>query len=250
MKHQDSKQIIPVIATGRGWMAVEKPSGVSVHNDKDSACVVLSKELKKNKELKADMGYDPGVGLHPVHRLDRDTSGILLLACDPDIFRFFSLQFEGRQVKKTYVAIVHGHLASSDAIEKSGRWTWPLSPNAAGRTDPAGKKNRQPSETRYTVIDHSEHYTLIQCFPLTGRTHQIRRHAKLAGHPVVGDRRYGSKRSVQYLESRCGFTRLGLHAMAITVRLPDAPSETQLSSSGIPRDMDRLFRDDQKETDG
>lgn len=250
MKHKKQPLSIPVIAAGKGWMAVEKPSGVSVHNDGNSVCAVLSEEFKKNEALKTGMGYDPGVGLHPVHRLDRDTSGVLLLAWNRDIFRFFSLQFERRQVKKTYTAIVHGHLLPSNQEDNSGEWTWTLSQNAAGRSFPAGKKNRQPSDTKYTVIDHSEHYTLIQCFPLTGRTHQIRRHAKLAGHPVVGDRRYGSKRSIQFLETAHGFNRLGLHAMAVTVRLPESRSEKQLSSLGIPRDMELLFRNDQKETDG
>jgi 23S rRNA-/tRNA-specific pseudouridylate synthase len=88
------------------------------------------------------------------------------------------------------------------------------------------------------------HYSLVEIQPLTGRKHQIRRHAKLAGHPVVGDRRYGSARSISYLARHCDFDRLGLHAYALTIRLPEASAARTFRSPGLPASMVRLIEAD------
>jgi len=89
---------------------------------------------------------------------------------------------------------------------------------------------------------------MIECSPLTGRQHQIRRHAKLAGHPIIGDRRYGTTRSCNYLEKNHGFRRLGLHAFSITIHLPGQSNPTTFQTSKIPEEIDRLFDQDQPKT--
>jgi 23S rRNA-/tRNA-specific pseudouridylate synthase len=119
-----------------------------------------------------------------------------------------------------------------------------LTADAAGRNDPMGKGKRMPCITRWRILDYSRHYTLIDCEPLTGRKHQIRRHAKLAGHPVVGDRRYGSARSLAYLRQHRGFNRLGLHAHALTLRLPGESRTTTFHSGGLPQAMRQLLEMD------
>jgi 23S rRNA-/tRNA-specific pseudouridylate synthase len=98
--------------------------------------------------------------------------------------------------------------------------------------------------TRWRVKRYTPHYSLVECQPLTGRKHQIRRHAKLAGHPVVGDRRYGSPRSRSYLSRHCRFNRLGLHAHTLTIRLPGETAARTFQSPGLPASMGRLLDQD------
>jgi hypothetical protein len=93
-------------------------------------------------------------------------------------------------------------------------------------------------------LAHSLHYSLIECEPLTGRKHQIRRHAKLAGNPVAGDRRYGSVRSLSYLRRHLDFNRLGLHAHALTLTLPGDDYPTRFQSGGLPDPMRLLLEKD------
>lgn len=235
-----------VIAAGRGWLAMDKPAGMSVHNEPGhDLCSCVSNILKKGESDRKEIAMaDPDFGVNPVHRLDKETSGILLLATSREMFRFLSDQFENGVIRKLYIAVLHGRLEKTEEKQEWGKWEWSLSKSAGGRDNPRGSKPRLPSETRYRVLDHSAHYTLAEIEPLTGRTHQIRRHAKLAGHPVVGDARYGSTRAIDYLKRNLGFDRLALHAQAITLRLPGKAAPVKLETVGIPDQMRELFDKD------
>ncbi len=231
---------LSVLASGRGWLALEKPAGMSVHNDPgNDLCSVAADILANDPALAENIKPDPAFGIHPVHRLDRQTSGVIFLACHPEIFRYFSLQFEKGMAEKKYIAILHGELK-----EEKGVWDWPLSAEAGGRNLVQGKGKKQPSRTLFRVLRHTPHYTCIECHPLTGRKHQIRRHAKLAGHPVTGDSRYGSLRAVRYLETNCAFTRMGLHAMSLSITLPGESKPTLIQSPGMPQAMEMLVQKD------
>ena len=95
---------LSVPAFGKGWLAVDKPSGMSVHNDPgQDLCDSAFSYIQTNQGLRNLIKIDPKFGIHPVHRLDRETSGIILLAVDREIFRFFSTQFKARQVKKNLI---------------------------------------------------------------------------------------------------------------------------------------------------
>ena len=122
--------------------------------------------------------------------------------------------------------------------------TAPLSETAGGRQNPEGPGNRKDSQTRYRVLDHSAHYTMVAIELLTGRTHQIRRHAKLSGHPVVGDARYGSMRAINYLKRNFAFDRLALHARALTLQLPGGTAPETIETPAIPSQMLDLFQND------
>lgn len=226
-------------------MVADKPCDVSIHNEpgKD-LCSILSSHIEADISMQTRLSFESGFGLHAVHRLDKQTSGVVLLACRQDIFRYYAAQFQGRTVRKRYVALLHGRLSPSLGAGGRHLWNWPLTRSAGGRASPAGKGKRLACQTRVRVLRLSPHYTLAECEPLTGRKHQIRRHAKLAGHPVVGDRRYGTRRSLQYLKDRCRFTRLGLHAMAITVRTPGKSEPQTIRSPEIPPEMQRLLDED------
>ena len=228
---------VTVVGAGTGWLVVDKPSGMSIHNDP-------GRDLRTVIVAALGAGRLPAVGpidvLHAVHRIDRETSGLVLLAGDAELPAFFGRQFADRTVRKEYLAVVHGDPAGSG----HGVWSWPLTADAGGRRDPAGRGKRLACTTRWAVREYTRHYALIACEPLSGRTHQIRRHARLAGHPVVGDRRYGSSRAVQFLDRHRNFRRLGLHAHTLTVRLPGASRETTFRSKGLPDALRALLADD------
>ena len=232
----------PVVASGAGWLLVDKPGGISVHNDPGrDLCSRLRKYLDSNANHCDAIGLDPGFGLHPVHRLDKETSGVIMLACRRDVFKALSATFSSNQVTKHYLALVHGVEFKTG---NEGMWKWPLTPRSAGRRNIQGTGSRSTCCTEYRVLKQSRHYTLIDCRLITGRTHQIRRHAALAGHPLLGDRRYGSLRACRYLVKKYGFKRLALHASNISLRPPGADEVQQFESSQLPAEMERIFMAD------
>ena len=233
---------VPIIAHGTGWLLADKPSGLSVHNDpgKD-LCSRLMDYLTGDCAYLCKVHLDPEFGLHPVHRLDKETSGVILLACHRDVFASLSEAFALNQVAKHYLALVHG---TEFKTGDNGLWTWPLTPKAAGRRNIQGKGRRVECTTAFRVIRRSRRYTLLSCRLPTGRTHQIRRHAALAGHPLLGDRRYGSQRACRYLENTFCFKRLALHASRISLIPPGADGIRHFESSRMPRQMERVFEAD------
>jgi len=192
-------------------VAVNKPEGVAAvpEHAHDPACLseLVSAAL--------------GARVMPVHRLDKDVSGVILYACHAAGHRFLNTVFEERRVKKTYLALVHGTIA-----EESGVIDQPIREYGSGRmgVSPEGK----PSQTAFRVRERFGAYTLVEAEPRTGRRHQIRVHLYHLGHPIVGDLRYGD-RAIQQR-----FARLLLHASGIALPLPagkplelrDCPSAT------------------------
>jgi len=228
---------------GRGWIAVDKPAGISVHNEPGhDLCSVVLSYLKNNPGIQEKIGFDSGFGVNPVHRLDRETSGVIMLAVEQGIFRYLSKEFEDRQVKKHYVTIVHGKVENFSEKEGWGTWDRPLAQIAGGRKNPAGSGPKQKCKTRFRIIGSSNHYTMMEIELLTGRKHQIRRHAKLSGHPVLGDNRYGSKRAIDYLKKQ-SFERLALHSASLSIYLPDE-DDLRTFEAPIPKQMQELFDKD------
>lgn len=235
---------IPLLAVGKGWLVVDKPAGMSVHNEPGGdLCSLVSAHILKNAAVREQTAIEPGFGVHPVHRLDRETSGVILLAVSREMFRFFSSQFESHKVAKRYLAILHGILENPPGSDAWQMWRWPLSKNAGGRNNPEGSGDLRESLTRYHVLESGMHYTMVEVEPLSGRTHQIRRHAKLAGHPVVGDARYGSTRAINYLRQNAGFDRLALHSRTLTFQLPGG-SGPKTVEAPMPEPMRVLFEND------
>jgi len=237
---------IPILTAGRGWLVVEKPSGLSVQEEQGRGlCSVLRSQIETDPNLWHRVDYDPRFGVHPVHRLDRETSGVMLLACQPKIFSYFAKQFQDHKVRKRYVALLHGELPDPGVEQGWGLWTRPLSKEAGGRFHPEGPGTTTPCETRFRVLRRSAHYTLIECDLLTGRKHQIRRHARLAGHAVVGDARYGTPRSLKFLRDEMGFTRLALHSFSLQLQPPQEAAPRVFRSPAIPPEILRLLEEDQ-----
>nr|WP_319490635.1 RNA pseudouridine synthase [uncultured Desulfobacter sp.] len=214
------KEKIKIIEHGQGWICLEKPGGISVHNDPGRDII---------SDLQKSLGPGSTEILQPVHRLDKETSGLLLVATTQESLAGLSALFAEGKVTKRYKALVHGHFD-----QDQGDWDTPLTKSAGGRTDPRGRGKRVKALTRYRVLDQSIHYSLLDIELFTGRKHQIRRHAKLAGHPVVGDSRYGSPRALEFLKNQMQFESMGLHSYflkfqdksrTVTMELPDLPLE-------------------------
>lgn len=242
MNESQAHRPTPVAAAGDGWLVVDKPAGVSVHNDPGrDLCARVQALLAEDRHLAAQTGFAAGGDIHAPHRLDRDTSGLVLLCCRPASLAFYGAAFKARQIGKCYLAILHGRLAGG---EGTAFWVFPLARSGAGRAHPGGKGPKVTCRTAFQVLGRSDHYTLAVCTPLTGRRHQIRRHAKLAGHPVVGDRRYGSARALRYLRDRVGFDRLALHACGLDLPTSGRPDRRVVLSPEIPREFCQLLAED------
>ena len=140
-----------------------------------------------------------------VHRLDRDTSGVVILAKTPEVQKFLRRQFQDRRTHKTYIAVVEGRPKLDEA-----RIDLPIMRDlkhpTTFRVDPNGKQ----SETFYKVIKSGSKYSLVELHPTTGRTHQLRVHMKYLGHPILGDAVYGNEQA----------ERLFLHANKLEITLP------------------------------
>nr|WP_320189722.1 RNA pseudouridine synthase [uncultured Desulfobacter sp.] len=222
------EKAIKIIEHGQGWICLEKPGGMSVHNDPGKDMISgLQKQLPPGStEI-----------LQPVHRLDKETSGLLLVATTKATLTCLSTLFAEGKVTKRYKALVHGHFDQT-----RGTWDTPLTKSAGGRTDPRGRGKRVKSMTRYRVLDQSIHYSLLDIELFTGRKHQIRRHAKLAGHPVVGDPRYGSPKALEFLKTQKQFESMGLHSYFL--KFKDKDRTVTLELSDLPPKVARLFEAD------
>lgn len=168
-----------------------------------------------------------------VHRLDRETSGVMVIAKNQDAFRFLKNQFQSREVKKTYEALVWGRLKN-----KSGVIDKPISIKGGSvkRTVFKGKMTRE-AVTRYEVVKEfrgGDGMTLLKVIPKTGRTHQVRVHLNSIGHPVVGDKIYGKKKIPEKLE------RHFLHAESLELVLPSRKNIKV--TTDLPNELESFLR--------
>jgi 23S rRNA pseudouridine1911/1915/1917 synthase len=181
--------------------------------------------------------HRPGI----VHRLDRGTSGLLVVAKTDRAHRALSAAFSQRAVKKRYVALVWGHPQPSE-----GRIERPI---GRSRTNPikmtVGGRAARAATSDYREVEHLAGFSLLDVFPTHGRTHQIRVHLQSIHHPIVGDERYGGRawRGVQSRPKRdalASFDRLGLHAAELELAHPES-GETLTFDSPLPEDFEALL---------
>ena len=220
-----------IIYEDSSLLVLDKPAGWIVNEastTKDQP-VLQTWLSQKDYPLARSLAERRGI----VHRLDKETSGIIIVAKTKSAFEALQRQFKERQVKKTYLALVHGVLDEKvGEIEAPvGRLPW--------RRDrfgvlPGGRE----ALTSYQVIDYftrdGEEYSLVEAKPKTGRTHQIRIHLKYLGHPVVADEFYAGRKTARRDRTWC--PRLFLHAASIEFFHPERGQKVKFSS-GLPADL-------------
>lgn len=191
-----------------------KPSGLLTHRGWDDDAVVamtIARDLL-------------GRYVYPVHRLDRPTSGVLLFALDPATATAVQALFEKGEIQKTYIALVR------DVAPASGRIDYPIPRREDGP--------RVPAATSWRLLGASpvERCSLVAAEPETGRLHQVRRHLRHIGHPVIGDVNYGNGTLNRHYRAQWSLTRLALHASRI--RLPHPVSGVALDVvAAVPPDL-------------
>lgn len=188
-------------------LIINKPSGIAVHGGSGLSFGVIEALRALRPQAKF---------LELVHRIDRDTSGILLVAKKRSALRSLHEQLREKVVQKEYLALVRGQWQSHVKVIKA-----PLLKNelASGERIVRVSEEGKPSETRFSIEERYADATLIKASPITGRTHQIRVHTQYAGHPIACDDKYGDREFDQKI-AQSGLNRLFLHAYAIRFRHP------------------------------
>ncbi len=205
---------IPVIYEDEHLFAVDKPAGLAVHKvSPTDPQETLADILVRERPYLASVGENP---LRPgiVHRLDKETSGIMVIAKDQPTFEYLKDLFQTRQIQKEYVALVYGH-----PKELSGTIDLPLGKIGTKQTTQLkGKRElvERNAVTDYEVLTRYADYTLVKAMPRTGRTHQIRVHLKAIGCPIVGDVLYAKGKPMPE-----GLHRMFLHAQELEFTAPD-----------------------------
>jgi 23S rRNA pseudouridine1911/1915/1917 synthase len=220
---------LEVVYEDEHLMVINKPAGMVVHPAAGHASgTLVHAALAHAPEMEGIGGEQrPGV----VHRLDKDTSGLILLAKDDKTHRWLQDQFRLRKVRKVYLALVDGHPPTPQ-----GRVEAAIGRDPSHRKQMAvvpDKKGRAAS-SEYFTLESFPGYTLLEVRPQTGRTHQIRLHLAFVGCPIVGDKVYGHKKPTLPLE------RHFLHAAKLTVTLP-GQDKPRLFEAPLPADLEEVL---------
>lgn len=197
------------------WMmAVDKPSGMAVHTGSGITGGTLVDYVRAYLGPRAVRN---GFAASPAHRLDRDTSGVILVAIRRPAMVHFTEVFTQGQASKRYLVLVKGRMP-----RPSGRIDLPLSEHQQTAASKARRGvNLQAAVTLWQLLQQGPEAALLACTIETGRTHQIRRHLASLGHPVAGDRKYGDFAFNREAKARWGLKRLFLHAGSIQFPHPE-----------------------------
>ena len=218
-------------------VVLDKPAGLTVHPGAGRAAGTLAHRLLAHYPEIAEVGGPGRPGI--VHRLDKDTSGIMVVARTPVAYQQLSAAFAERRIDKHYLAIVYGRPKM-----KAGSITKPIARHPQRRKEMSVVEGGRPATTGYRVVEEAEGISLLEIELATGRTHQIRVHLKDLGHPLVGDPVYGEARwkalpkSVQ--KPLRDFPRPALHAWKLGFEHP-ASGEAVSFEASVPADIVGLW---------
>jgi 23S rRNA pseudouridine1911/1915/1917 synthase len=220
-------------------IVVDKPAGMVVHPAAGNFRGTLVNALQFHCRILSGIGgvMRPGI----VHRLDKGTSGLMVVAKSDEAHRHLSDQFKKRQVSKHYLALVHGNVRQDEGIVDAPVGRHPVERKKMSTASRRGKE----ALTRWKVLERFGVFTLLEAKIETGRTHQIRVHLSALGHPVVGDSVYGrSMRAVEAPALRAvlkKLTRQALHAGRLSFIHPVTGQEMSFESP-LPEDMGEVIR--------
>jgi 23S rRNA pseudouridine1911/1915/1917 synthase len=228
---------VTMVYEDRDLLIVDKPSGLVVHPAAGHSDDTLVNALLGRHDSDAFGGIAgvrrPGI----VHRLDRDTSGLLMVARHDAAQASLMAQLKARRVKKTYLALVHGSVAAG-----AGRIEAPIGRDPGRRTRMAVLASGRPAATGYRVRERFGQWTLLELDLITGRTHQIRVHLSAIGHPIVGDALYGGvhRRVPGDLRAISRLDRPFLHAARLVFKHPRDGRPMEFTSE-LPEDLQRVL---------
>ncbi|WP_196140813.1 tRNA pseudouridine(65) synthase TruC [Aliikangiella sp. G2MR2-5] len=211
-------------------VAIDKPSGLLVHRS-----LIDKRETRFALQMTRDQ---IGQYVYPVHRLDKPTSGVLVMALSPEIATQLTEQFTEKQITKKYIALVRGYTQAEGIID------YPLKEELDKMTDRKARQDKPAQEavTHYKTLWQgdvpipvgrypSARYSLVSLAPQTGRKHQLRRHMKHIFHPIVGDTTHGDGKHNTMFREKFSLTRLLLVAKTLTFEHPVTGEYIELSSS-------------------
>lgn len=218
---------IPILFEDDALLAVNKPSGIVVNRAESVKKETVQDWVEKNYHI----FIENRAGI--VHRIDKETSGILLIARTPAAFIELQRQFKERIIHKTYLAIVHGKLVPDIGEIRAPVARLPWNRERFGIV-PGGKE----AVTKFKVIQHTNNLSLVELYPETGRTHQIRVHLKYINHPIVGDYLYAGRKTAR--DDRTWAPRTMLHAWRLTCLHPVTKNKLAMEAP-IPDDMSEII---------
>lgn len=221
---------LEILYQDQNYVAINKPAGLLVHRTSlaygEAQCVV--------QNLRDQLG----LRVYPIHRLDRPTSGVLVLGLSSDAARALSLEFSERRVEKKYIAIVRGIPPQEVRID------YPLKEELDDVADSKARRDKEPQKaiTEVTTLASIElpvqvdryptsRYSLVRAIPKTGRKHQIRRHLRHLGHPIIGDVNHGVGKHNRFFKSEFGTGRLLLACTEMRFKNPINGQDLSLSAS-------------------
>ena len=223
---------VPIIHEDEDLLIVDTPAGLVVHPAPGHASGTLVNALLGRGEPLARDGIAgvqrPGI----VHRLDRDTSGLLMVARSDAAQAALQAQLKARRVKKTYLALVAGSVAAG-----AGRVEAPIGRDPGHRTRMAVVASGRPAITNYRVRERFDGWTLLELDLVTGRTHQLRVHLAAIGHPIAGDRVYGTGAARRGPD---GLERLFLHAWRLELTSPSS-GRLLRAEAPLPRQLEEVL---------
>jgi 23S rRNA pseudouridine1911/1915/1917 synthase len=231
------KHIPEIIFENEHFIALNKPAGM----------LSIPDRVQSEPSLK-DLLIQKYGSIFTIHRLDKETSGIIIFAKDEETHKYFSKQFEERSVEKFYVGLVHGSLPN-----ESGTVDAPIMEHPIFKGQMVVNKNGKPSVTDYAVMEDLTKYSVVKFQLHTGRTHQIRVHAKNMGHPLVCDPLYGDGKPVMLSaikkkfklskhddEERPLLNRVALHSYQL--KFKDAEGTAFDLTAELPKDIRALLQ--------
>lgn len=221
-----------IIFEDESILVLDKPSGW-ITNDASTTTTqpVIQTWLRENFKypLIGDRERRDGI----VHRLDKETSGLLIIAKTISAFENLQSQFKERKVKKTYIALAHGEIEPKEGEISASVGRLPWRRERFGVL-PGGREATTDYKVVKTLETKDEKFSLVELYPKTGRTHQIRIHLKFIGHPIVGDYFYAGRKTARDDREWC--PRLFLHAGKISFFHPESGKEVKFESK-LPQDL-------------
>lgn len=220
-------------------LVIDKPAGISVHPRQTKTGAPITEEITSTlvsgllahypplKDVGDNLAIRPGI----VHRLDKDTSGVMIVAKNQPSFDWLKKQFQDRLAQKKYLALVNGVVKNDTGIIDQ-----PLTRSQADPTKQKVSADGKPATTEYKVKQRFKNYTLLKVMPKTGRLHQIRVHLNFINHPVVGDKKYGPG----HRPTPLGLDKQFLHAAELKIAL--LGGKKKVFSAPLPDDLSNTLR--------